>query len=57
MGFPRQKYWSRLLGPSPGDFPNVGIESGSPAFQVDSLSSEPPGKSDIPLRVHIASYM
>ena len=30
--------------PSPGDFPNPGIEPGSPALQVDSLPSKPPGK-------------
>ena len=30
---------------SPGDLPNPGIESGSPALQADALSSEPPGKS------------
>ena len=29
----------------PGDLPNPRIESGSPALQVDSLLSEPPGKS------------
>ena len=26
MGFSRQKYWSRLPFPSPGDLPNAGIE-------------------------------
>ena len=30
--------------PSPGDVPNLGISPGSPAFQVDSLPSELPGK-------------
>ena len=30
--------------PSPGDFPNQGIKPRSPAFQVDSLPAEPPGK-------------
>ena len=30
--------------PSPGDFPNPGIEPGSPALQADALPSEPPGK-------------
>ena len=30
--------------PSPGDLPNPGIESRSPALQVVSLLSEPPGK-------------
>ena len=30
--------------PSPGYLPNPGIKPGSPALQVDSLPSEPPGK-------------
>ena len=30
--------------PFPGDVPNPGIEPRSPALQVDSLPSEPPGK-------------
>ena len=32
MGFPRQKYWSRLPFPSPGDLPDPGIEPASPAL-------------------------
>ena len=44
MGFSRQEYWSGLPCPSPGDLPNSGIESGSPALQADSFLSEPPGK-------------
>ena len=43
MGFPRQKYWSGLPFPSPGDLPNPGIEPRSPALQVKSLPSESPG--------------
>ena len=39
MEISRQKYWSQLPFPSPGDLPNPGIEPGSPA-----LPSEPPGK-------------
>ena len=31
MEFSRQEYWSRLSFPSPGDLPDPGIESGSPA--------------------------
>ena len=42
--FSRQEYWSGLPSPSPGDLPNPGIESGSPALQADSLPSELPGK-------------
>ena len=45
MGFSRQEYWSGLPFPSPGDLPNPGIEPSSPAFQADTLTSEPPGKS------------
>ena len=44
MGFSRQEYWSGLPFPSPGDLPNSGIEPGSPTFQADTLTSEPPGK-------------
>ena len=50
MGFFRQKYWSGLPFPSPGNLPNPGIEPGSPALEADTLTSEPPGKpSLIPL--------
>ena len=44
MGFSRQEYWSGLPFPSPGDLPDPGIEPGSPAFQADALTSEPPGQ-------------
>ena len=44
MGFPRQEYCSGLPLSSPEDLPDPGIEPGSPALQVDSLLSEPPGK-------------
>ena len=45
MGFSRQEYWSGLPFPSPGDLPDPGIEPGSPAFQENALTSEPPGHS------------
>ena len=44
MGFSRQEHRSGLPFPSPGDLPNSGIEPGSPTFQADALTSEPPGK-------------
>ena len=44
MGFSRQEYWSGLPFPSPGDLPDPGIESRSPALQADALTSEPPGQ-------------
>ena len=36
VGFSRQKYWSGLPFPSPGDLPDPGIKPGSPALQTDS---------------------
>ena len=35
------EYWSGLSFPFPGDLPNPGIKTGSPALQADSLLSEP----------------
>ena len=37
MGFSRQKYWTGLPFPSPGDLPDPGIEPRSPALQADAL--------------------
>ena len=45
MGFSRQEYWSGLPCPPPGDLPETRIEPTSPALQVDSLPTEPHGKS------------
>ena len=36
MEFSRLEYWSELPFPSPGDLPNPGIETGSPALQAES---------------------
>ena len=44
MELSRQEYWSGLPFPPPGDLCAPGIEPGSPALQVDSSLSEPPGK-------------
>jgi len=44
MGFSRQEYWSGLPFPSPGDLPDPGIESRSPALKADSLPTELQGK-------------
>ena len=43
-GLCRQKYWSELPCPPPGDLPHGGIKPRSPALKVDSLPSEPLGK-------------
>ena len=44
MEFSKQEYWSGLPCPTPRDLPDPGIKPRSPALQVDSLPSEPPGK-------------
>ena len=47
MGFSRQKYSSELPCPPPGDLPDPAIKPTSPvspALQVDSSPTEPPGK-------------
>ena len=46
MGFFKQEYWSGLLCPPPEDLPDSRTEPESPvppAWQVDSLTAEPPG--------------
>ena len=53
LGFSRQEYWSGLPFPSPGDLPDPWIEPRSPALQADVLTSEPPGKPCLDLRVLI----
>ena len=42
MGFSRQEYWSELSFPSPGDLPNPGMETRSPALQEDASPPVPP---------------
>ena len=49
--FSRQEYWTGLPFPFPGDFPNPGIEPGSPAVQADTLPSEPQYFKSCPLLV------
>ena len=44
MGFPRQEYWCGLPFPSPGDLPERGIESMSPALAGGFFTTEPQGK-------------
>ena len=42
-GFSKQEYWSGLPFSSPAGLLYTGIEPASPAFQADSLLSEPSG--------------
>ena len=50
MAFPRQEYWSGLPFPSPGDLPNPGMETMSPASQVNSLPLRHQG-SHVPILI------
>ena len=43
MGISRQKYWSGLAFPSPGDLPSPGVEPRSLALQAVSILFELPG--------------
>ena len=45
QGSPRTLEWAAY--PSPGDLPDPGIEPGSPAVQVGSLSAELTGKNQL----------
>ena len=47
MGFSRQEYWSGLPFPSPGDLPNLGIESLSPTLAGRFFTAEPSGMPPI----------
>ena len=44
MDFSRQEYWSGLPFPSPGDLPNPGTKSVSPALVGRFFTTEPPWK-------------
>ena len=57
MGSSRQESWSWLLFPSPGDLPDLGIETGCPALQADSLQSEPPGYIHTHTQAHTHPHM
>ena len=53
IGFFRQEYWSGLLFPSPGDFPDLEIEPMSPALPGGFSTTEPPGE---PLNILIPCF-
>ena len=47
MGFAKQKYWSELPFPSPGDLPDQGMKPRPLALKADSLMSELPEKPPV----------
>ena len=54
-GILQEEYWSGLPFPSAEDLPDPGIEPGSPALQVDSLSSVLLGKPNLDMWVAFKS--
>ena len=54
MGFSRQEYWNGLPCPPPGDLPNPGIETVSPALQVGPLSL---GHRGSPIYIYVYIYL
>ena len=59
MGFPRQECWSGLPFPFPGDLPDPGIESvspASPALAGGFFTTEPPG-NPVCVCVYVCIYI
>ena len=46
-GFPRQEYWSGLPFPSPGDLPDPGMKSVSPALVGRFFTTDSPAKPSL----------
>ena len=53
----RQEYWSRLPLSLSGDFPNPGIEPGSPSLQADALPSEQPAKPNVKSTLNFKDFI
>ena len=53
MEFSRQGYWRGLPFPTPGDLPDPGIESASPALAGGFFTTEPPGKPQESFMFHL----
>ena len=57
MEFCRQKYWSMLPFPSPGDLPNPGFKPSSPTLASGRLTTELPSKSNYKLGVDLFLFI
>ena len=57
MGFPRQKYWSELSFPSPGDLLNPGIEPVSPTLAGGLLYQSHLRKSSLSKHLLFSKYV
>ena len=52
----KQRYWSGLPFPSPGDLPNSGIKPMSPALAGGFFTAEPPGKSPLNKKCFLITF-
>ena len=60
MGFSRQEYWSGLPFPTPGDFPDPGIEPmslASPALAGRFFTTVPPEKYYLNIIYHVPALL
>ena len=57
MEFSKPKYRNGYLFPSPGDLPNPGIETRSPALQADSLPTKLAFRYNVILKITHTSSM
>ena len=55
--FPRQEYWNGLSFLSPGNFPDLGIESTSPAWAGRFFTSESPGQACVYICVCVCTHI
>ena len=59
MGFSRQKYWSGMPFPTPGDLPNPGVEPRSPvppALAGRSFTTSAAWEAHVPVCTHTIEY-
>ena len=56
VGFSRQEYWNGLPFPSPGDFPNPGIEPAFPTLGGRFSAAEPTGIITLGVRSSIYAF-
>ena len=54
MGLSQQEYWNGLPFPPPGDLPDSGIKSGSPALPLSHLGNPTPLHNFIDVYINIA---
>ena len=56
MGFSWQEYWSGLLCPPPGDLPDLGVESASPALAGGFFTTSVIWEAQTPVHLLLKAY-